>query len=161
PPMTWSAGCSTGCVISTSSGRAHVVPRLLDDRAGDTLMTSPPPFDRRHVLMASALLIAACHAPNDGVDGGSDLDRYQSVFESVSDASLMQRMNELTGATPVTAGGKTFRITNRWAPVAKSDFRAYWKQSMEALGATVTETTFPISNLVGETMGHNMEAILP
>jgi hypothetical protein len=108
--------------------------------------------------MASALLIGACHAPTDGVD---DLDRYQSVFESVNDANLMQRMSELTGATPVMAGGKTFRITNRWAPAAKSDFRAYWKQSMEALGATVNETTFPISNLVGETTGHNMEAILP
>jgi hypothetical protein len=121
------------------------------------------------LTLGAALLVAACskpHAPDTvdsgtGTDGTDGPDPYKPVLDSVSDANLKQRLDELTGAVPVTAGGNTFSITNRWSPAAKKDFRAYWRQYMEGLGATVNESTFPISNLVGETTGHNLEAILP
>jgi hypothetical protein len=84
-----------------------------------------------------------------------------SIYDQVDQGQLQARLGELTGLVPVTAGGSTFRITNRWAPAAKANFRAYFRQYMEQLGATVNELTFPIPNLVGETQGHNMEAVLP
>jgi peptidase M28-like protein len=116
-------------------------------------------------------MLAACsHAPGStdptdpGPDGGvtppSD-DVLAKIFSSVEKTNLDARLHELVGATPVTVDGKTFAMTNRWAPAAKAGFRAYYRDFFTKLGATVNELTFPIANLVGETHGHNIEAILP
>jgi peptidase M28-like protein len=88
-------------------------------------------------------------------------DPVGTVFGAVDTAQLRARLEELTGGTTVTVDGSSFRITNRYTPAAKANFRAYWSHYMTALGATVGTTTFPIPNLVGETQGHNVEAILP
>jgi Zn-dependent M28 family amino/carboxypeptidase len=102
-------------------------------------------------LVAIALFILGCHTPPDERD----------VFAAVSSASLEARLEELTGAREVTAGGQSFRITDRWSPDAKARFRSYWTELFTQLGATVEEQTFPIPDLVGETTGHNLEAVLP
>jgi len=111
------------------------------------------------------LVLATCCVACGGAPAAStdspDAAGAPSVYDQVDATQLQTRLEELTGLVPVTAGGSTFRITNRWAPTAKQSFRAYWRQYMEALGATVNELAFPIANLVGETQGHNMEAILP
>ncbi len=99
--------------------------------------------------------------PDGGGSGSGDGAIHSSVYDSVDKANLNAKLLELTGGTPVTAGGSTFMITNRWSPAAKANFRAYWTKYFTDLGATVTEETFPIPDLVGETLGHNVEAVLP
>jgi Zn-dependent M28 family amino/carboxypeptidase len=94
-------------------------------------------------------------------DAPAPTDVPKAIFDAVARANIEARLNELTGVVPVTAGGSTFSMTNRWAVAAKQNFRAYWTDYMTALGAQVNELTFPIPNLVGETQGHNVEAILP
>ncbi len=137
----WLAGCSSS---------SH--------RSGGGTNTSPGDSDMSDVGAAPDL------ATSGGDDGGAPTgggDPLQAVFDSVSQANLLARLQELTGAVPVTAGGSTFSVTERWSPTGKANFRAYWKQYMQALGASVNELPFPVQNLVGETTGHNLEAILP
>lgn len=119
-------------------------------------------------LVVALCAVSACGTPQARPTEAPDAqavpdagDPLQTVFDGVAKAQLQARLDELTGATPVTVSGSTFRITNRWSPGAKANFRAYWKQYFTALGATVSEQTFPIPNLVGETTGHNVEAVLP
>jgi len=99
------------------------------------------------------------HAPGEAQARG---DSENHVFDSVDKNHLLKLLQDLTGGNPITVNGATFRITNRWAPGAKADFRSYWKQYFVDLGATVNELTFPVAqSLVGESQGHNVEAILP
>jgi len=99
--------------------------------------------------------------------GGSDEagapagDPYKTVFDAVDKASIDKLLNDATGGNTVTVDGASTRLTERWSPAGKARFRAFWKQYFTALGMTVNELTFPIPNLVGETTGHNMEAVLP
>src|SRR5438067_13691853 len=85
----------------------------------------------------------ACSHPGAGDDmtpgdGGAPTDAVlDRIFASVDQAQIKLRLDELVGVTPVSAGGSTFRITNRWAPGAKANFRAYWQDYFETLGATV------------------------
>lgn len=110
-------------------------------------------------------LVATCCVACGGAPAASttspDAAGAPSIYDQVDATQLQMRLEELTGGVSVTAGGSTFRITDRWAPASKANFRAYFRQYMEQLGATVDELTFPIANLVGETQGHNLEAILP
>jgi hypothetical protein len=94
-------------------------------------------------------------------DARPAIDVYREIFDSVDQTQLALRLGEMTGASTVTAGGTSFRITERWSPAAKARFRAYWKAYFGALTATVSEQSFPIPNLVGETEGHNLQAVLP
>jgi Zn-dependent M28 family amino/carboxypeptidase len=79
----------------------------------------------------------------------------------VSKSELQARLLELTGATPITVNGQTFRITDRWSPTSKAHFREYFTQYFAALGISVNTIPFPVDNLVGESEGHNVEAVLP
>jgi hypothetical protein len=102
-----------------------------------------------------------------GTDDGSATppasgDPYKDVFNAVSQANIEKRLRELTGADAVTVGSQTFKITDRWAPASKANFRAYFTQYFTALGATVNVLPFTTTGLLpGETQGHNVEAILP
>jgi hypothetical protein len=97
----------------------------------------------------------------DATAPGAGGDPYRAIFDAVDQNRLLTVLDEMTGTSPVTVGGDTFRITERWSAPAKAQFRAYWKQFFVALGMTVTEETFPVANQVGETEGHNLEAVLP
>jgi hypothetical protein len=107
-------------------------------------------------------------APNDPSGGDAPAaatatspETITSVFDSVDKANLQKLLGEITGAVPVTVGGQSYRITERWSPEGKKRFRDYWAQYFTGLGATVQELPFPVVNQVGETEGHNVEAVLP
>src|SRR5262249_14994910 len=101
-------------------------------------------------------------------DGAPVGDPYKAVFDAVGRANLQHLLEDMTGVNEVTAAGRSFRITDRWAPASKASFRAYWLDYSRALGMTAQEIAFPISksqmdsdHLVNETEGHNLEAVLP
>jgi len=103
------------------------------------------------VLGAIAIVVGACHA---GDPTGTDDDEPppppdDSIYAEVDAGMIRHNLEALTDAG------------QRWSPDAKAAFRATWRAYYEGLGMTVSEQTFPIDNLVGETRGHNMEAILP
>src|SRR5712691_5287355 len=94
-------------------------------------------------MVVLALCAGCSSSAGDSTDGpdagpGSDAppggDVVKAIFDAVAKPNLEARMNELTGAVPVTAGGSTFSITNRWSVSAKANFRAYWTQYMAGLG---------------------------
>lgn len=88
-------------------------------------------------------------------------DPFKAIFDSVDKTSIEKLLNDATGGNPVIVNGASVRLTERWSPGAKKTFREFWKSYFEGLGATVKELTFPIKNLVGETTGTNVEAVLP
>jgi Zn-dependent M28 family amino/carboxypeptidase len=87
-------------------------------------------------------------------------DIYQQIFDSVDQTHLNQTLQELTGYLPVTVAGQTFSITNRYNPASKAQFRAYFMQYFQNLGIPVTEMAYPTKHRIGETNGHNVEAVL-
>jgi hypothetical protein len=129
--------------------------------------SAPPPPDASPDGGVLPVVLEDAGAPDGAApwDGSTEAqppgDPLQAIFDSVDKTQLLARLDELTGANPVTVNGNTFRITDRWSPAAKTNFRAYWTQYFTGLGATVNEQTFPVPNLVGETEGHNVEAVLP
>lgn len=115
-----------------------------------------------------ACLLAGCsshHSPaGDDDDVSVDAapsDPLRAIYDRVDRAHLETDLHELTGIDPVTVNGAQIKITDRWSVAAKTRFRAYWTTYFTQLGAEVHEQTFPIPNLVGETTGHNLEAVLP
>src|SRR5262245_7171520 len=102
----------------------------------------------RWLLLA---VLTACSSSSPTMTGDDDTpdappaptDVPKAIFDAVAKTNIEARLNELTGVVPVTAGGSTFSMTNRWSVSAKASFRAYWKESMTALGAEVNELTFP------------------
>lgn len=99
--------------------------------------------------VAIVLVVAACTSPPGGPDPDPDPDPSGSIYDEVDGARIARQLADL-----VAAG-------ERWSPAAKASFRARWRETYEALGMTVSEQTFPIDDLVGETEGHNLEAVLP
>ncbi len=61
----------------------------------------------------------------------------------------------------MTVDGQSFRITERWSPASKLLFRDFFRDYYSKLGMTVNEIPFAVPNLVGETEGHTIEAVLP
>jgi Zn-dependent M28 family amino/carboxypeptidase len=102
----------------------------------------------------AALVVAACLT---GCGGAADSNRadagdpIRAVFDAVDEARIRSFLDDLTG-------GEGF--SNRWSPDAKAKFRAYWQAKMESFGATTEVIPFPIADLVGETEGHDVEAVL-
>ncbi|PWU21001.1 MAG: hypothetical protein C5B49_03290 [Bdellovibrio sp.] len=86
---------------------------------------------------------------------------YQQIFNSVNRDHIFKVLQEMTGYLPVTVGGQTYRITNRYSAEAKAKYRLYWRQFFENLGMSVQELTFAGNHLPGESTGHNLEAVLP
>jgi len=80
---------------------------------------------------------------------------------AVDRARLETILKDMTGYNVVQIGGQAVRIAERYTPASKALWRAYWTAYMTALGATVRETTFPVNDQVGETVGHNVEAVFP
>jgi hypothetical protein len=102
----------------------------------------------------------------DGAQAGDDAppppgDPYADVFASVDHARLETLLRDMTGYNTVEIDGAQVRIAERYTPASKAKWRTYWTRYMTALGATVREQAFPVTNLVGETQGHNLEAVFP
>ena len=86
---------------------------------------------------------------------------YKKIYNTVDRAQVMQHLKELSGQTPVTVGGDTYSITDRYLPESKAKFRAYWTQYFTNLGIPVQEFAYRTRHSIGEENGHNLEAVLP
>jgi Zn-dependent M28 family amino/carboxypeptidase len=87
---------------------------------------------------------------------------YQKVFASVSQANLQLLLKEMTGGLPVAnpAGG-TYLVSDRYLPESKAKFRAFWLAYFRGLGIDAQEFSYPTQHSIGESQGHNLEAVLP
>ena len=88
-------------------------------------------------------------------------DPYKAVFDSVSQQNLEFVLKNMTGYLPVTVGGKSFSIKERYTPSGKANFRAYWVNYFQSLGIDAQEMPYATSHWAHEKQGHNAEAILP
>ncbi len=89
-------------------------------------------------------------------------DVYQSIYQNVSNDNLLFELKNMTGYNSVSVQGRNFAITDRYAAASKTNFRAYWTDYFQKLGMDVKEFSFPASHgSVGESLGHNLEAVLP
>jgi len=88
-------------------------------------------------------------------------DVYQTVFNQVDRAHMTQLLKDMTGQNPVTVGGETFSIKDRYLPASKANYRKYWTDYMQRrLGLQVRELTYDSSFNI-EAQGHDLEAVLP
>jgi Peptidase family M28 len=98
---------------------------------------------------------------SSGGGPGATGDVYKAIYDAVDAARLEKLLGDMTGSNPVMVNGASVSITERYSPAGKARYRAYWKQYYEALGMKTSDITLPISNLVGETTGTSLEAVLP
>src|SRR5437879_1335779 len=88
-------------------------------------------------------------------------DVYRDIFQSVNQGQLQFLLQNMTGMNSVSVGGQTFTISDRYAPLSKQKFRAYWTEFYQSLGMTVTPVDYQTRHRNGEANGHNLEAVLP
>lgn len=86
---------------------------------------------------------------------------YQEIFQKVDKTSLLKTLKQISGGEAVSINGKQVTISDRYLPASKANFRAFWLQYFQNLGITGQEMSYPTRHHVGETMGHNLEAVLP
>ena len=109
-----------------------------------------------------------------GGEGGVDLgapdlaqacpnpaDPIKDVYDAVDATQLAQRLKELSGVVPVTIGGKQVSLTDRYLPTSKTKWREYAKQYFSSIGLNANEMAYPTQHMIGETMGHNLEVVVP
>lgn len=94
------------------------------------------------------------------VDASPDArpDVYADVFAAVDQDRLMQTLRELTGYDPVTVGGETFSISERFSDTGRQHFLAYWRATMEGLGLPVRAIDYQDPSSTRP--GHDLEAVL-
>lgn len=85
---------------------------------------------------------------------------YKNIYDSVNRESVLTLLQQMTGYLPVTVNGQTFKITNRYSPEAKAQFRLFWKDYFQKLGIPVQELAYTTRHSIGEKQGHNLEAVL-
>ncbi|MFI5361876.1 MAG: M28 family metallopeptidase [Elusimicrobiota bacterium] len=93
--------------------------------------------------------------------GGAAEEVYKGVFASVDNGHIQALLKDMSGVTPVTVGGETFSITDRYSPASKANYRKYWTHYFKSLGMTVQELPYHNTHGNGETEGHDVEAVLP
>jgi hypothetical protein len=125
---------------------------------------------RTHVL-AIAALAWACHSPSAGgqqhedapvpVDARPDAgaDPLAAIYAEVDGSNVIQLVQQMSGAVPVTVGSATFSITERYDDAGRAHFRAFWTQYMTALGLTVTPLHYAATSTSREV--DDLEAVLP
>jgi hypothetical protein len=87
---------------------------------------------------------------------------YKDVFASVDASHISEALlKDMSGVNPVSVGGETFSITDRYSPASKANYRKYWINYFKSLGIPATEMTYANSHGNGESDGHNVEAMLP
>ena len=97
-------------------------------------------------------LAPACPMPADPI---------KDVYDAVDATKLAQRLKELSGVVPVSIGGNQVSLTERYSPAAKTKWREYAKQYFASLGLNANEMAYPTQHMIGETMGHNLEVVVP
>jgi hypothetical protein len=86
---------------------------------------------------------------------------YKQIYDNVSKERIDTLVQQLSGGLPVTVGGETYSISDRYLPASKAKFRAFWLQYFRDLGISVQELDYPTRHRIGESQGHNLEAVLP
>lgn len=92
---------------------------------------------------------------------GKAEDVYKGVFASVDQKRYLGLIQDMSGVNPVTVGGRTFSITDRYTPASKALYRKYWINYFQSLGMTTREIPYANSHDNGEDQGHDVEAVLP
>ncbi len=88
-------------------------------------------------------------------------DPIKDVYDAVDATALAQRLKELSGVVPVTISGNQVSLTDRYLPASKAEWREYAKQYFLSIGLNANEMAYPTQHMIGETMGHNLEVIVP
>ncbi len=90
-------------------------------------------------------------------------DPVYAVYAAVDPARLVADLKVGASVTAVDLGGDAGPqiIQNRYTPAMKALFRAYFEQQMSAAGLSWHEMTFPTTAMLGESMGHDVEAVVP
>ncbi|HEU4727939.1 MAG TPA: M20/M25/M40 family metallo-hydrolase, partial [Kofleriaceae bacterium] len=117
-------------------------------------------------LVAVAVLIGCQAAPQDDLADASlhaapavvALDPLKEIFDEVDGARLTQLMRELSGVVPVTVGGTTMTLGERFSDDGRKRFRMYWTQAMTDLGLPVTQLHYQAPG--HPRPGDNLEAVL-
>nr|HEX4319134.1 M28 family peptidase [Kofleriaceae bacterium] len=129
----------------------------------------------RPSLMALVLLAAACHSPSGdtpadaprsgdaarALDAAPDApaDPLAAIYGEVDGSNVIQLVQQMSGAVPVTAGSDTFSITERFSDAGRAQFREFWTAYMTNLGLTVTPLHFDATAQDREL--DDLEAVLP
>lgn len=85
---------------------------------------------------------------------------YKKIFDSVAQDRLQLVLQQLTGYAPATVGPGSVLINERYTPEGKAKFRSFFIDYFKSLGIPVQEMAYPTSHHLGETSGHNVEAVL-
>lgn len=160
-PTTVAPGASSR-LSWTVSGASSVTISGIGAVSGSSVSVSPS-ASTTYVMTASnpngtatASLLVAADAPTDP-------SILSDVSQKVSEDRLRQIVEETSGAVPVTIDGETVSITERYTPENKERFRAYFTQTVGALGLSVNTIEYPTANhgRTNEMSGHNLEAVMP
>lgn len=99
-----------------------------------------------------------------GINPG-DLFHLSAHSVNIDRNFLKQKLEELSGAVPVTIGGSTFRIQERRSSTGRMRARAYLTREFQKIGFEVSEHSYTQSwyqgtNLVAEKKGKNADKFL-
>ncbi|WP_372370432.1 M28 family metallopeptidase [Candidatus Uabimicrobium sp. HlEnr_7] len=99
-----------------------------------------------------------------GINPG-DLFHFSAHNVNIDRNFLKQKLEELSGAVPVTVGGSTFRIEERRSDTGRLRARAYLTREFENIGFEVREHSYTQSwyqgtNLIAEKKGKNADKFL-
>jgi hypothetical protein len=124
----------------------------------------------RKPILAIVMLAWACHAPSshDHVDADVGIDDappdaaadpLAAIYGEVDGNHIIQLLQQMSGATPVTVGSASFSISERFDDAGRAHFRAFWTQYMAQLGLTVTPLHYAATSTSREL--DDLEAVLP
>lgn len=87
------------------------------------------------------------------------VDPLAQIYGEVDRDRLAQLVKDLSGVNPVTVGGTSITIDQRYDDAGRKRFRDYWTQTMTGLGLQVTELPYQASG--HPRGGVDLEAVLP
>jgi len=90
-------------------------------------------------------------------------DPVKAMYLAVDPTKLVTHLKEGSGVVPVNLGGDAgmVSLTNRYSPIAKANFRAWYEQYLSSIGLAFQELPYATAHKIGEQQGHNVEAVLP
>ncbi|MCE9571992.1 MAG: M20/M25/M40 family metallo-hydrolase [Deltaproteobacteria bacterium] len=84
---------------------------------------------------------------------------YGDIYAAMDQARLVTTLRELSGDLPVTVGGETFAINERYSDTGREHFRRYWRAAFEGMGLAVRAIDYQDPNSTRP--GNDLEAVLP
>jgi hypothetical protein len=123
----------------------------------------------RNQLVAIVILIGCQGVPDDtsdltnpalGDEPAANVapDLLEQIFDEVDGARIIQTMREVSGVVPVTVGGQSITLGERFSADGRKKFRQYFIQIMRGLGLEINEFHYQAAG--HPRAGDNVEAIL-